>query len=169
MCRICSPPDFIWLFSQHWDKKAVCVCMSVYFLLLFASVCAPQDSLIGLLLTNKEQEKFGSWCIWYLFMMYFTLIYDVMIKKIYKNCWAQNGHTHTHRYVFWHLNVYLLKKEKKKRESMRNQAGNYCGSLDVPLVKFTFLVFPCLYPGQVRVTAGDSGLCCCTCVMYVKY
>ena len=34
---------------------------------------------------------------------------------------------------------------------------------DVPLVEFMYLV-AYLHACQVRVTVGDSGLCCCTCV-----
>ena len=34
---------------------------------------------------------------------------------------------------------------------------------DVPLVEFMYLVFT-----RMRVTVGDSGLCCCTCVTYFE-
>ena len=34
---------------------------------------------------------------------------------------------------------------------------------DVPLVEFMYLVL-ILHACQVRVTGGDSGLCCCVCV-----
>ena len=36
---------------------------------------------------------------------------------------------------------------------------------DVPLVEFVYLVFTHM---PVRVTVGDPGLCCCTCVTYVE-
>ena len=38
---------------------------------------------------------------------------------------------------------------------------------DVPLVEFMYLVKLYLHACEVRVTVGDSGLCCCTCVCYV--
>ena len=43
---------------------------------------------------------------------------------------------------------------------------------DVPLVEFMYLEFTCmpsesyLHACQVRVTVGDSGLCCCTCYVF---
>ena len=37
-----------------------------------------------------------------------------------------------------------------------------CWTSPVPSVEFMHLVFTCL---RVRVAAGDSGLCCCACVM----
>ena len=39
---------------------------------------------------------------------------------------------------------------------------------DVPLVEFMYVAFTRM-PGErerERTTAGDSGLCCCTCVTY---
>ena len=39
---------------------------------------------------------------------------------------------------------------------------------DVPLAEFMYLVkLYNLHACKVRVTIGDSGLCCCTCVCYV--
>ena len=58
------------------------------------------------------------------------------------------------------LSTFPLKsKSETERGSCRiNIQGSSFG--DVPLVEFMY--FAC----QVRVTVGDSGLCCCTCVTY---
>ena len=38
--------------------------------------------------------------------------------------------------------------------------------VDVPVVEFTYTLY--LHACHVRVTVGDSGLCCCTCVTYFE-
>ena len=37
---------------------------------------------------------------------------------------------------------------------------------DLPLVEFIYSLY--LHACHVRVTVGDSGLCCCTCVTYLQ-
>ena len=53
--------------------------------------------------------------------------------------------------------------KENKHDSCTKTDFCVCGE-DVPLV-FMYLV---LHACQVRVTVGDSGLCCCTCVRYFE-
>ena len=60
-----------------------------------------------------------------------------------------------------------FKMEEKRRDHsiIQKQGLHECSSEDVPLVELCTLY---LHVRQVRVTVGDSGLCCCTCVMYLE-
>ena len=67
---------------------------------------------------------------------------------------AEKGHTVNHN----------AKNELKKRKKEKKEKK--WGEKKVPLVEFMYLVFLYLHTCQVRVTVGDSGLCCCTCDTY---
>ena len=85
------------------------------------------------------------------------------------------------------INKYIHERKKKKKKRKKKKRGGGGGGgggevvrvinfirfliltllvlKDVPLVEFMCLVFTRM---PVRVTVGDSGLCCCTCVAYFE-
>ena len=52
--------------------------------------------------------------------------------------------------------------DKIIKDGINVQVKFPCHFEDVPLVEFMYLAC------QVRVTVGESGLCCCTCVIYFE-
>ena len=63
--------------------------------------------------------------------------------------------------------VRLIKTESPGR-SPRLSHSSLNSAEDVPLVGFMYRVL-ILQACQVRVTLGDSDLCCCTCVMHFEH